>query len=336
MDYSSSSTDQLDLSSSDLLTQEEKQLQHHMSHSHSIDFSQIMQQHQQLQQAQVASTTNNNTNVAAIESTPMNDMYLSIQIKALRYIDDELLRKDEFRADMVYSCPICTGDTHVYNAAHLKPMIVNDPARLVNSYANFESVTFEYLMNHFLVVHQFKAIPLFVCSTCNCVRVSLIDCVYHYMRNHFNKTITVGLCAYNIHDKIQTQLNNLGIKTTAHASTDRDRSSGGGGGGGSSASLHHGTKASKHQQQLLLQQQQHLNVSSSSCLTALPVAATKTHTIYGQGPLIYCVACNENYSNEPSFIRHSYLCHLMDPNINLNWYKVYTKAGMSFYKKNVS
>jgi hypothetical protein len=308
MDCSVSVDNQLD---SDLLTQEEKQLQHHMSHSHSIDFAQIMQQHQQLQTS-TSSPSNNNTNVAAIESTPMNDMYLSIQIKALRYIDDELLRKDEFRGDMVYSCPICTGDTHVYNPAHLKPMLVNDPARLVNSYANFESVTFEYLMNHFLIVHQFKAVPLFVCAACNCVRVSLIDCVYHYMRNHFNKPITVGLCAYNIHDKIQTQLNQLGVKTMPLSS----------GTSGSGSSLIHGTKSSKQQQQQL----HHLNASSSSCLTALPVAATKTHTIYGQGPLIYCVACNENYSNEPSFIRHSYLCHLMDPNINLNWYKVYTKA----------
>ena len=169
MDVSSSPTtttnDLLLLDSTDMLhlTHEEKQLQHHMSHSHSIDFAQIMQQHQQLQlQQNNANNTSGGTGsnvVAAIESTPMNDMYLSIQIKALRYIDDDLLRKDEFRADMVYSCPICTGDTHVHNAAHLKPSasaIVNDPARLVNAYANFESVTFEYLMNHFLVVHQFK------------------------------------------------------------------------------------------------------------------------------------------------------------------------------------
>jgi hypothetical protein len=151
------------------------------------------------------------------------------------------------------------------------------------------------------------------------------------MRNHFNKTITVGLCAYNIHDKIQTQLSQLGVKTAStHTSSG---GSGGSGSGSGGATLPHGnTKASKQQQQ---QQQQTLGgsggaasgLSSSSCLTALPVAATKTHTIYGQGPLIYCVACNENYSNEPSFIRHSFLCHLMDPNINLNWYKVYTKAG---------
>ena len=175
MDVSSSPTttttnDLLLLDSTDMLTHEEKQLQHHMSNSHSIDFAQIMQQHQQLQLQQ--NNNNNNaaggggtgSNVAAIESTPMNDMYLSIQIKALRYIDDDLLRKDEFRADMVYSCPICTGDTHVHNAAHLKPpssAIVNDPARLVNAYANFESVTFEYLMNHFLVVHQFKVKLMF-------------------------------------------------------------------------------------------------------------------------------------------------------------------------------
>ena len=59
----------------------------------------------------------------------------------------------------------------------------------------------------------------------------------------------------------------------------------------------------------------------------MPVAATRAHTIYGTGPLIYCVACNENYSNEPSFIRHSFLSHLMDPNVNLNWYKVYTPVS---------
>ena len=133
------------------------------------------------------------------------------------------------------------------------------------------------------------------------MRVSLIDCVYHYIRNHFNKKITIGLCAYNIHDKIQAQISQLNQSAGLNSHP------------APSSSTHKSKSASQHQTQLSTQ--------------LLPVAATNSHTIYGSGPLIYCVTCNENYSNEASFIRHSFLSHLLDPNVNLNWYKVYTPVN---------
>jgi hypothetical protein len=197
---------------------------------------------------------------------------------------------------MVYSCPICTGDTNVYNKTHLSTSSSPD-----QPYSNYENITFDYLMNHFLNAHQFKAVPLFVCTLCNCVRVSLIDCVYHYIRNHFNKKITIGLCAYNIHDKIQAQIAQLNQSAGLNSHPTPSSSS-------------HKSKSAS---------QQHAQASTQ----LLPVAATNSHTIYGSGPLIYCATCNENYSNEASFIRHSFLSHLLDPNVNLNWYKVYTPAS---------
>jgi len=269
------------------ITQEETILQTHMTQCHNIDFNQILQQHQHLQSAMLDSANG----VVVIESTPMNDMYLSVQIKSIKYIDDDLLRKDEFRADMLYSCPICTGDINVYNNNS------NASANNSSHYTNYENVTFEYLMNHFLLVHQFKAVPLFVCAQCNCARVSLIDCVYHYIRHHFNKKITIGLCAYNIYDKIQMQLSSIT----------------------SQASLSTTSSSSHHNKKTVLSN----TLNNMINVSMLPLVS-QCHTIYGSGPLIYCNACNENYSNEASFIRHSYLAHLLDPNINLNWYKVYT------------
>lgn len=73
------------------LSPEEKNLQSHMTSCHSMDFDQILEQHQQLQQS--ASNMNSNNGVVVIESTPMNDMYLTLQIKSVKYIDDDLLRK---------------------------------------------------------------------------------------------------------------------------------------------------------------------------------------------------------------------------------------------------
>ena len=73
------------------LSPEERNLQSHMTSCHSMDFEQILEQHQQLQQS--ASNVNSNNGVVVIESTPMNDMYLSLQIKSVKYIDDDLLRK---------------------------------------------------------------------------------------------------------------------------------------------------------------------------------------------------------------------------------------------------
>ena len=192
-----------------------------MHEHHQIDFDQILAQHQQLKQQSAEGCV-------VIESTPMNDMYLSVHLKQLKYIDDELLRRDDFRADMVYSCPICTGDVAVHNAAHLNPNLANNGAgggangfaassSSSNLYAQYENVTFDYLMNHFLQMHQFKAVPLFVCAHCNCARVSLIDCVYHYIRYHFNKKIVIGMCAYNVYDRIQTQLSQLNGGTVGAA-----------------------------------------------------------------------------------------------------------------------
>lgn len=198
---------------------------------------------------------------------------------------------------MIYSCPICCADINCFNAAHLNQNL-NAESQSAQHYSNYENITFEYLINHFLVQHQLKSIPLFVCTQCNCVRVSLIDAVYHYLRSHFNKPINIGLCAYNIYDKVQNQLNQLNqTSETLHTKSHHRKS-----GTGPTASPA-GSAPSQMQ------------------LTQIPVAQP---SIYGSGPLIYCITCNENYPNEASFIRHSYLSHLLDPNINLNWYKVYT------------
>ncbi len=91
---------------------------------------------------------------------------------------------------MIYSCPICCADTNCFNAAHLNHNLKQSGAG--QHYTQYENITFEYLVNHFLVQHQLKTIPLFVCTQCNCVRVSLIDAVYHYIRAHFNKKINIG------------------------------------------------------------------------------------------------------------------------------------------------
>jgi hypothetical protein len=289
------------------LTPEEKLLQSHMTQIHNIDFQQILQQHQQLNQQPSINDSENNEGVVVIESTPMNDMYLSLTIKSLKFIDDDLLRKDEFKFDMSYSCPICNGDTNVYNSNHLNHNLNNDTNPTAQIYHNFENVTFDYLMNHFLTVHQFKAIPLFVCTLCNCARVSLIDCVYHCIRHHFNKKIQIGLCAYNIYDKIQNQFTG---SSTQPATTQ--------------SNLGHGGHTKKSNSSGGNLPSSASSASASTSQLILPVAATTLNTIYGSGPLVYCVSCNENYSNEPSFIRHSFLSHLMDPNINLNWFKVYT------------
>lgn len=263
---------------------EEKCLQDHMTECHSIDFQQIFQQHQQL-------NSNQNSGVVVIESTPMNDMYLSINVKSIKYIDDELLRKDQFRTDMLYSCPICTGDMNKYT----QQQQITNP----HPYTQFENITFDYLINHFLLQHHFKAIPLFVCSECNCVRTSLNDCIFHYIRFHFNKKIQIGLCAFNIYDKIQSQMSQLQGDPVASNNLTKQ----------------HGKKSNP--------------ITSNLSLQYLPLAATTTNTIYGAGPLIYCGICNENYSNEQAFIRHSYLAHLLDPNINLNWFKVYVPVSQN-------
>lgn len=289
------------------LTAEEKLLQAHMTDCHSIDFNQILQQHQQLQtDAQSASSS-------MIESTPMNDMYLSVQLKSLKYIDDELLRRDEFKLDMLYSCPICAGDVGVHNASHLNPLLASSASSSSTSSANstysqYESVTFDYLINHFLTLHQLKAVPLYVCTLCNCVRVSLIDCVYHFVRYHFNKRIVVGICAYNIYDKIAQQLSLLttGATTTVQLTQSKKSAA-----AAAAAAAAVATAAA-------------VNVAPSvnPSTQILPVSATLTNTVYGSGPLVYCNWCNENYSNEHAFIRHSFLAHLLDPNVNLNWFKV--------------
>lgn len=277
------------------LSPEEKNLQTHMTTCHNMDFDQILEQHQQLQ-----STSNMDTNngVVVIESTPMNDMYLSLGVKSIKYIDDELLRKDEFRADMIYSCPICCADITCYNATHLS----STAADTHQHYSQYENITFEYLMNHFLVAHQLKTIPLFVCTQCNCVRVSLIDAVYHFIRNHFNKKINIGLCAYNIYDRVQAQLNQTNTDTL-HTKP------------------HHGRKSATSSSNLT-------SPSTTTSLQLTQIPATQP-SIYGSGPLVYCITCNENFPNEAAFIRHSYLCHLLDPNLNLNWYKVYAPASLN-------
>ena len=98
---------------------------------------------------------------------------------------------------MIYSCPICCADINCFNAAHLNQNL-NAESQSAQHYSNYENVTFEYLINPFLVQHQLKSIPLFVCTQCNCVRVSLIDAVYHYLRNHFNKPINIGKQSLNL------------------------------------------------------------------------------------------------------------------------------------------
>ncbi len=40
-------------------------------------------------------------------------------------------------------------------------------------------------------------------------------------------------------------------------------------------------------------------------------------------PSIYCLYDDVHFHDDYDFIRHSYGRHLMDPNINLNWYKIY-------------
>jgi hypothetical protein len=275
-----------------MLSAEERLLQSHMTSQHQIDFAQIVAQHQQLSSTtSSASGTNggaSNDGVVLIESPPMNDMYLQVTIKSLKYIDDELLKRDEFKADLFYSCPICLGDVSVH--------VNNAPGPLASAFAQHESVTFDYLMAHFYHYHQFKAVPLFVCSLCNCARVSLVDCVYHYVRSHFNSKPVIGICAYNISDKI--------APGTGSASGTQSSSTTGSSGKKSSA----GNQA---------------HVSSTQLLTnsLAMVASTQSH-VYGSGPLVHCVICAENYSNEHAFIRHSFLAHLLDPNINLNWFKV--------------
>jgi hypothetical protein len=210
------------------IASEEKTLQLHMQEHHAIDFPQILAQHQQLKQQSTAAEDAANGGVVVIESTPMNDMYLSVHVKQLKYIDDDLLRRDDFRSDMTYACPICTGDVSVHNPAHLNPNLAGAAAASAaaagsstssNPYAQYENVTFDYLMNHFMQMHQFKAVPLFVCAHCNCARVSLIDCVYHYIRFHFNKKIVIGMCAYNVFDRVQAQLSQLSTGSASSAIT---------------------------------------------------------------------------------------------------------------------
>lgn len=143
-----------------LMCAEERLLQSHMSDVHQIDFAQIVAQHQQLMASgstSAAGSANSGEGVVVIESPPMNDMYLQVTIKSLKYIDDELLRRDEFKTDLVYSCPICMGDVNVHVASTLGPH--------GNTFAHHESVTFEYLMAHFLHYHQFKVVYLFLFNT---------------------------------------------------------------------------------------------------------------------------------------------------------------------------
>ena len=264
------------------ISAEEKSLQSHLSTVHNMDFQQILQQHQKLQQS--SNMIDSSSGGFVIEATPMNDMYLSINIKVIKYVEDDLLKKDEFRADLVYNCPICCGDAPFFNNAHLchEPLITEQ-------YSQVENISFDYLVNHFLAHHQLKTIPLFICMQCNCVRVSLIDCLYHHVRSHFNKKVTIGLCAYNIYDKVQHQVNQ---HLPHHKSS---------------------SKANAHAQ------------ATSLTVSQLPVPSN--FNLYGSaGPLVYCISCNEHFSNEHSFIRHSFLYHLFDPNVNLNWYKVYSSS----------
>ncbi len=201
---------------------------------------------------------------------------------------------------MTYSCPICCADTNCFNAAHLNQNLKHSPGiQQQQHYTQYENITFEYLVNHFLVQHHLKTIPLFVCTQCNCVRVSLIDAIYHFIRAHFNKKITIGLCAYNIYDKVQAQLHQLNQTTDSHLHVKPH--------GRKSASAASPAQSAPTQLQL----------------TQIPVVQP---ALYAAGPLIYCITCNENYPNEAAFIRHSFLYHLLDPNLNLNWYKVYTTA----------
>jgi hypothetical protein len=76
------------------LSSEEQSLQNHMTTCHNMDFNQILELHQKLQQS--AENMSSNNGVVEIESTPMNDMYLNLQIKSIKYIDDDLLRKVRF------------------------------------------------------------------------------------------------------------------------------------------------------------------------------------------------------------------------------------------------
>ncbi len=73
------------------LSIEEKNLQNHMATCHNMDFQQIFELHQKLQQS--AENMCSNNGVVEIESTPMNDMYLNFKVKSIKYIDDDLLRK---------------------------------------------------------------------------------------------------------------------------------------------------------------------------------------------------------------------------------------------------
>lgn len=140
-----------------MLSAEERLLQAHMTNQHQIDFAQILAQHQQLSNNASGSNGSGgsgsgsgtgNDGVVLIESPPMNDMYLQVTIKSLKYIDDELLRRDEFKADLFYSCPICLGDVAMHTS--------NPPGPLGSTFAQHESVTFDYLMAHFWHYHQFK------------------------------------------------------------------------------------------------------------------------------------------------------------------------------------
>lgn len=149
--------------------------------------------------------------------------------------------------------------------------------------------------------------PLFVCTQCNCARVSLIDCVYHYIRSHFNSKPVIGICAYNIYDKLMpggSQSSGSTASTSTSGSSSKKSSS-------SSASSAAASAAANNQQ------------SSNNMLanSLAMIASTQSH-VYGSGPLVHCVICAENYSNEHAFIRHSFLAHLLDPNLNLNWFKV--------------
>lgn len=298
-----------------MLAVEEKQLQAHMSSAHQIDFAQIVAQHQQLSSGSTtavtagsggASTTPGD-GVVLIESPPMNDMYLQVSIKSLKYIDDELLRRDEFKADLFYSCPICLGDVSVH--------VANGPGQLASAFSQHESVTFDYLMAHFWHYHQFKAVPLFVCTLCNCARVSLIDCVYHYIRSHFNAKPVIGICAYNIYDKLgptgSAQATGMGSTASSLAT--------GGSGSQSSKKSSSGSSASS---QAAAAAAAAAAAQANSLANSLAMLASAQSHVYGSGPLVHCVVCAENYSNEHAFIRHSFLAHLLDPNINLNWFKV--------------
>lgn len=144
-----------------MLCPEERALQAHMTQQHQIDFAQILAQHQQLAASHTGGASGDG--VVLVESPPMNDMYLQVSLKSLKYIDDELLRKDEFKADLFYSCPVCLGDCAVHAAA--------TPGPLASAFAQHESVTFDYLMAHFWHFHQFKVDTLQAESTVGSVRL---------------------------------------------------------------------------------------------------------------------------------------------------------------------